>query len=255
MALESKRAPGESMIRLENVTKYYAGEVVLDDVSLEVPEGMNMALIGPGGAGKSLLVKIAAGLVKPDKGRVWVDGHEVTSMGAYELQELQFRIGMLFQNYALFDFMNVEDNIAFPLRQEGKLSEDEIKERVNEELRKVSLPGIGHQYARELSGGMKKRVSFARSVISNPPVIFYDDPTAGLDPVTSAKIFRLLRVRQEQGGATSMTISHDIEGLKDICDRFVLLDRGKLVFEGSRQEVEASEIRLVQQFWEGVSDD
>jgi phospholipid/cholesterol/gamma-HCH transport system ATP-binding protein len=243
------------MVRLENVSKYYFGELVLDDVSLTVDEGMNLGLIGPGGAGKSLLVKLMAGLILPDKGRVFVDGHEVNALDELELQQLQFEIGMLFQNYALFDFMNVEDNIAFPLRQAGGVPEDEVKRRVQEQLASVSLPGIGHQYPRELSGGMKKRVSFARAVISNPPIVFYDDPTAGLDPVTSAKIFVLLRQRQEQGGATSVTISHDIDGLKGICDRFALVDHGKLIFEGTGADFESSDIRLVQQFWEGVSDD
>lgn len=255
MTLASKRAPGEPMIRLENVSKYYFGELVLNDVSLTVDEGMNLGLIGPGGAGKSLLVKLMAGLIRPDRGKVFVDGHEVNALGEMELQQLQFRIGMLFQNYALFDFMNVEDNIAFPLRQAGGVSEEEIKRRVQEQLQSVSLPGIGHQYPGELSGGMKKRVSFARAVISDPPIVFYDDPTAGLDPVTSAKIFVLLRRRQELGGATSVTISHDIDGLKGICDRFALVDHGGLVFEGTRHDFEVSEIRLVQQFWEGVSDD
>ncbi len=243
------------MIRVEGVTKLYAREKVLDNVSLEVSSGSNLGLIGPGGAGKSLLIKIIAGLVKPDAGRVWVDAQEVTKLSDTELQRLQFRMGMLFQNYALFDFMNVEDNIAFPLRQEGKLSESVILEKVQAQLALVGLPGIGHQYARELSGGMKKRVSFCRAIISEPPIIFYDDPTAGLDPVTSAKIFGQLQRIQRQGGTTSITISHDIEGLKKICDRFAMLDQGSLLFVGTPKQFEESPITLVQRFWHGVSDD
>jgi phospholipid/cholesterol/gamma-HCH transport system ATP-binding protein len=243
------------MILVENVTKYYQGQKVLDDVTIAVDEGANLGLIGPGGAGKSLLLKIIAGLVEPDGGRVVVDGHEVTSMGERALTALRFRIGMLFQNYALFDSMNVHENIAFPLRQRGELPEEEIARRVEEQLELVGLSGIGHQYPSELSGGMKKRVSFCRAVIPEPPLLFYDDPTAGLDPVTSSKIFIHLRRMQREGGRTSITVSHDIDGVKDICDCFAMLNHGRVVFCGSRREIEATDDRLVRQFWDGFSDD
>lgn len=243
------------MIRVEHVTKYYAGRPVLDDISLEIPEGTNLGLIGPGGAGKTLLFKIICGLVAPDKGNTYIHGKNVQSLSETELAELRFEVGMLFQNYALFDFMNVADNIAFPLRQEGQLSEDEISKRVNDMLKNIGLPDIGHQYGNELSGGMKKRVSFARAVIRQPPIIFYDDPTAGLDPVTSSKIFTLLKDIRDNYGTTSATISHDIEGIKDICDNFAMLDQGRLVFWGSRKEIETVDIKLVRQFWDGFSDD
>lgn len=244
------------MIVVEEVTKYYFNEPVLDDISLVIPEGTNMGLIGPGGAGKSLLLKVITGLVAPDRGRVLVDGHDVQKLSPSELEALRFSIGMLFQNYALFDFMNVAENIAFPLRQSGLgLSEDEIKSKVQDQLNLVGLPGIGHQYANELSGGMKKRVSFCRAVITEPPILFYDDPTAGLDPVTSSKIFIHLRRMQQRGGTTAVTISHDIGGIKDICDDFAMLDKGRLIFHGSRAEIETCSIKLVRQFWEGLSDD
>ena len=168
---------------------------------------------------------------------------------------MRFKIGMLFQNYALFDFMNVGENIAFPLRQAGGFDEETIQHKVQEQLDLVGLPTIAHQYANELSGGMKKRVSFCRAVITEPPILFYDDPTAGLDPVTSSKIFIHLRRMQQRGGTTAITISHDIEGLKDICDNFAMVDDGAIIFHGSRSEIEDCSIRLVQQFWEGVSDD
>ncbi len=243
------------MIKVENVTKYYEGRPVLDNISLEVEEGTNLGLIGPGGCGKTLLVKIICGLVKPDRGRVFIEGKNINELGERELAALRFRIGMLFQNYALFDFMNVQDNIAFPLRQEGVLSEQEIEVRVKDMLASIGLPGIGHQYGRELSGGMKKRVSFARAVIRQPPIVFYDDPTAGLDPVTSSKIFLLLKDIRDSLGTTSVTITHDIEGVKDICDNFMMLERGKMIFFGSRKEIEATDVKLVRQFWDGFSDD
>lgn len=244
------------MIVVDNISKSHEGRPVLQGISFEVPEGTNLGLIGPGGSGKTLTLKIICGLVAPDSGRVTIDGIDVHALSETELAELRFRIGMLFQNYALFDFMNVADNIAFPLRQEGKLSEGIIAERVAVLLREVGLPGIGHNFPNELSGGMKKRVSFARAVIPEAPIIFYDDPTAGLDPVTSSKIFALLSDFKERRGVTSITISHDIEGIRDICDHFAMLDeRGQLVFHGDREAIETCEIPLVAKFWQGYSDD
>ncbi len=243
------------MIRVENVTKLHQGRPVLKDVSLEIAEGTNLGLIGPGGSGKSLLLKCICGLVQPESGSVFIGEHEVFELDEIELARLRFDIGMLFQNYALFDFMNVADNIAFPLRQEGKLDEEVIAEKVEKILEEVDLPGIGHQYPNELSGGMKKRVSFARAVIPEPPIIFYDDPTAGLDPVTSSKIFALLENLREERGVTSVTISHDIGGIKEICDHFAMLDRGERVFYGDRSEIEETPMKLVRKFWDGFSDD
>jgi len=239
------------MIQVSNIVKYYGEERVLDDVSLTVDEGTQLALIGPGGAGKSLLIKIITGLVAPEEGSVVVDGVEITKLGDVALAEVRSRMGMLFQNYALFDFMNVEENIAFPLRRRGQLSDAEIREKVNEMLIRVDLPGIHERYPNELSGGMKKRVTFARAVIHDPPILFYDDPTAGLDPVTSSKIYILLEERKKERGTTSIVISHDIHGIQDICEEFAMLDAGKLVFRGTRQEIETTTDRRVEQFWKG----
>jgi phospholipid/cholesterol/gamma-HCH transport system ATP-binding protein len=244
---------GAAMIVVENITKFHSGRPVLDDVSLEIADGSNLGLMGPGGAGKSLLLKIICALVRPERGKVYIDDVDVLSLDEIELAQLRFRIGMLFQNYALFDFMNVADNIAFPLRQGEKHTEDEIAVLVKGILEEVGLPGIGHQFPNELSGGMKKRVSFARAVLPEPPIMFYDDPTAGLDPVTSSKIFLLLKEMRDKRGVTSATISHDIQGIKDICDNFALLERGKLIFFGDRDAIEASEISIVRQFWDGFS--
>ena len=243
------------MIRVENITKFHQGRPVLQDISLTIGEGTNLGLIGPGGSGKSLLLKIICGLVTPEEGKVFIDDIDVHQLSVQELADLRFRIGMLFQNYALFDFMNVGENIAFPLRQAGTYSEAEIAKLVKEALIDISLPNIAHLFPNELSGGMKKRVSFARAVIRQPPIIFYDDPTAGLDPVTSSKIFILLQKMKEERGVTSVTISHDIEGIKGICDRFALIDEGKLVFNGTPEEIEACHIPVVEKFWQGYSDD
>lgn len=243
------------MIRVENISMDHSGRPVLSDVSLEVPQGSNVGLIGPGGAGKTLLIKIICGLVTPKSGRVFINDTEVHALSPPELAELRADIGMLFQNYALFDFMTVAENIAFPLRQVGGYSEAEIDERVRELLAQIGLPTAYAKFPNELSGGMKKRVTFARAVIQKPPLLFYDDPTAGLDPVTSSKIFALLQDMKQRSGTTSMTISHDIEGIKEICDYFAMLHKGELVFFGSRDEIEACDLELVRQFWQGYSDD
>lgn len=243
------------MIVVENIYKTHLGRLVLEDVSLTIEEGTNLGLIGPGGAGKTLLLKIICGLVLPDSGTVKINGVNIHELSVTELADLRFQIGMVFQNYALFDFMNVFDNIAFPLRQEGKLNEDEIEKLVRKALHDISLPKVGDRFPNELSGGMKKRVSFARAIIRQPPILFYDDPTAGLDPVTSSKIYLLLRAMQQERGTTAVTISHDIDGIKDICDVFAMLDRGKLIFHGERDAIERCEIPLVMQFWRGFSDD
>jgi phospholipid/cholesterol/gamma-HCH transport system ATP-binding protein len=242
------------VITARNITKFLGREKVLDDVSLEVSEGTQLALIGPGGAGKSLLVKIIAALVRPEAGEVEVAGERMLDLDEIGLARVRANMGMLFQNYALFDFMTVEENIAFPLVRAGKLTEAEIRDRVAELLEQVDLPGIQERYPRELSGGMKKRVTFARAVIHEPPILFYDDPTAGLDPVTSSKIFILLDRMKSERGVTSIVITHDILGVRDICDEFAMLNQGRLVFRGTRDEIEASEIRFVQQFWRGESD-
>lgn len=242
------------MIEVRNVTKFHGRETVLDDVSLSVREGTQLALIGPGGAGKSLLLKIITALVRPEAGEVVVDGEKMLDLDEVELSRARAKLGMLFQNYALFDFMTVEENIAFPLERGGKHTAAEIKEKVADLLDQVDLPGIQKQYPRELSGGMKKRVTFARAVIHEPPILFYDDPTAGLDPVTSSKIFILLDRMKQQRGVTSIVVTHDILGVRDICDDFAMLRDGKLIFRGDREEIESSPIRFVQQFWRGESE-
>lgn len=239
------------MIEVDGISKRHGGEWVLRDVSLRVPDQTYLGLIGPGGAGKSLLTKIVVGLVEPDEGSVRIRGTNVQEMSETERDEMRLEIGMLFQNYALFDFMTVAENIAFPLRREGELDEEAVEARVEELLDEIGLPHAAHQYPSELSGGMKKRVSFARAVVREPPILLYDDPTAGLDPVTSAKIFRLLKKLKQDHETTAITVSHDIGGIRELSDRVAMLDEGELIFEGTVEEIEASERERVRDFWSG----
>lgn len=242
------------MIELKNVTKYYGRERVLSNVSLSVPEGTQLGLIGPGGSGKSLIVKILCGLVLPDEGEVFVNGINVNRLSNIEMVEYRKSVGMLFQNYALFDFMTVEENISFPLINAKRFSDEEIRERVDSILARVDLPTIHKNYPRELSGGMKKRVTFARAVVNKPPIIYYDDPTMGLDPVTSSKIFLMLDEFKKTQNTTSICITHDLSGARESCDTWVLLDHGKVIFSGTTDEMENCETTFVKQFWHGTLD-
>ena len=216
------------MIRLKHVTKRFAGALVLDDVSFEVPTGGTLGLVGEGGAGKSLALKVVCGLVRPDSGHVQVDDDVVTALSETELMRVRARIGMVFQNYALFDYLTVGDNIAFPLRQLGTYPADEVQRRVRRRLEQVHLPGIEGLMPAELSGGMKKRVCLARATIHDPPILLCDDPTAGLDPVTTNRIFGLLKQLQSETSATAVVVSHEVDYLRPLCDDFVLLEGGRV---------------------------
>lgn len=212
------------------------------------------ALIGPGASGKSVLLKIIAGLVAPDGGRVAVDGEDVTGMNELELAELRKRIGMLFQNYALFDFMTVGENIAFPLRRLFDLGETEVAARVAERLERVALAGFEPRPIRGLSGGQKKRVGVARATVARPKILLYDEPTAGLDPVTSQKIYNLIREEQQAQGTTAVVISSDVQGVLTIADRVGMLHAGELVFDGSVEEARSSQHPAVRQFVHGLTE-
>ncbi|MEZ4475303.1 MAG: ATP-binding cassette domain-containing protein [bacterium] len=224
------------MIRLEGVHKRFGGTAVLTDVSLHVPPGGTLGLIGEGGAGKSLILKLICGLIDPDAGRVVVDGVEINRLDEPDRMAIRGRIGMIFQNYALFDYLTVGENIAFPLRRLGAAAPADVDARVARRLAQVHLPTIAGKLPGELSGGMKKRVCLARATIHDPPIMLCDDPTAGLDPVTTNRIFALLKQLQAENQATAIIVSHEVDALRPICDRFAMLERGKLIFEGTAAE-------------------
>ncbi len=242
------------MIEVDDVSVAFGDKQVLSGISFEVPEGCVFALIGPGASGKSVLLKTLAGLVRPARGRVRVRGAEITSMDESALADVRKSIGMLFQNYALFDYMTVGENIAFPLRRLFDLKEEEIAARVAERLERMALPGFEDRAVGGLSGGQKKRVGVARATVARPPLLLYDEPTAGLDPVTSQKIYDLIREDQRSQGTTNVVISSDVNGLLTIADRVAMLHRGRLVFEGTVEEARVSSIPEVHQFVHGLAD-
>ena len=227
---------------------------VLSSVDLYVPRSCLYGLIGPGASGKSLLLKLVSGLIRPDSGSIEVGGHDLLAMGELELAEFRKGIGMLFQNNALFDFMTVEQNIAFPLRRLFRLSEAEIAERVTERLRCVSLPGFETRWPSGLSGGQKKRIGVARATVTRAPLVLYDEPAAGLDPVTSQKIFDLLRSEQQASSATVIMVSSDLDRLLTVTDRVGMMLDGRLIFDGTTEQARASTDPIVHQFVHGKVD-
>jgi phospholipid/cholesterol/gamma-HCH transport system ATP-binding protein len=227
---------------------------VLRAIDLEVPEGCLYGLIGPGASGKSVLLKMITGLLHPDSGSVTVGEDEVTSLNDLRLQEFRKQIGMLFQNNALFDHLSVADNIAFPLRRLYALADDEVRARVAERLACVDLPGFEARMPSGLSGGQKKRVGVARATVTRAPIVLYDEPAAGLDPVTSQKIFELLRSEQRETGATVLMVSSDLDRLLTVTDRVGMMYRGQLVFDGTTDEARASTVPIVRQFVHGLTE-
>jgi phospholipid/cholesterol/gamma-HCH transport system ATP-binding protein len=242
------------MIRIEALHKSFGDNHVLRGVDFEVPKGCLYGMIGPGASGKSVLLKIIAGLIEPDRGRVLVDGTNVHELSELELQQFRTRFGMAFQNYALFDFMTVGENIAFPLRRLFDLEEDEIRQRIRNRLSYVSLPGFEDRLVAGLSGGQKKRVAVARATVTKSEIVLYDEPAAGLDPVTSQRIFELLRDEQRESGATVIMVSSDLDRMLSVTDRVGMLLAGRLIFDGSTREAHTSEEPRVKQFVHGLTE-
>lgn len=242
----------EPAIALRNVTVAF-GRPVLRHVNLEIPRGCLYGLIGPGASGKSVLLKCLAGLVRPQSGEVLVLGKNVMALDEQGLSALRQRMGMLFQNNALFDFMSVAENIGFPLRQRGAPAA-EIKSRTSERLARVGLAGFEERLPARLSGGQKKRVGVARATVASAEVVLYDEPAAGLDPVTSQRIFDLLRAEQRAAGATVVMVSSDLDRLLPVTDRIGMLLDGKLVFDGTIAEARTSADAAVRQFVTGSPD-
>lgn len=239
------------MIKLVDVHKRFGDLVVFDGLHLDIPTGKITSVLGRSGGGKSVLLKHIIGLLKPDQGQVLVDGRDIVVMSERELNEVRRRFGMLFQEAALFDSMTVGENVAFPLREHTDMSEEEIRARVRQKLADVGLAGIEEKMPSELSGGMKKRVGLARAIALDPEIILFDEPTTGLDPITSSVINHLIADTQKRLGATCVIISHDIETVFSISDKVAMLYEGRVEAEGSPEEMRQSDNPVVRQFISG----
>jgi phospholipid/cholesterol/gamma-HCH transport system ATP-binding protein len=238
----------EPVVRLSHVTKSFDGRTVLDDVSFDVGRGCAFCLLGRSGTGKSVTLKHIVGLVTPDEGRVLVEGRDVPALPRRQLSELRRRIGFLFQDAALFDSITVGENVAFPLRRHTDLSDSEIRERAEARLEEVGLGGEYDKMPGALSGGMRKRAGLARAMALDPAVLLVDEPSAGLDPITSAEIDRLLMDRKAGGRVTLVVVTHNIPSARTIGDELALLDKGRLVARGTAEELERSDLEIVREF-------
>jgi phospholipid/cholesterol/gamma-HCH transport system ATP-binding protein len=239
------------MISLQHLYKSFDGRQVLRDLSVDVERGESLVIVGGSGTGKSVTIKHIIGLMLPDRGRVFIDGHDLTNMSDVELNQFRRRFGMAFQEGALFDSMSVFENIAFPLRRHTKMTEKEISARVEECLDDVHLHGVETKRPSELSGGMRRRVGFARAISLKPEILLFDEPTTGLDPVISDVIAELITEMDQKLGTTTVSITHDMKVAFKIADRVAMLCRGTIIEQGTPEEFQRSKNPIVQQFIEG----
>jgi phospholipid/cholesterol/gamma-HCH transport system ATP-binding protein len=243
-----------SAIRLHDVHKRHGRRDVLTGVSLDLAPGARLGLIGPAASGKTVLCKLVCGLDQPDRGSVEVLGESLTGKREAALGAVRRRIGMLFQSPALFDFLSVADNVAFPLEQRGTLPRETIAARVSDRLRAVGLAGSEAKLIAELSGGMKKRVGIARATVADAELVIYDEPTAGLDPVTTQKIYDLMAADHARTGASVLAVSSDVTALAGFVDEIAFLYRGRLIYRGPARTIADAPDPVVRQFVRGELD-
>lgn len=241
----------EPVIKIRKLKIAFETKVVLDEIDLDLYPGETLAVIGPSGTGKSTVLKVMTGLLAPTSGSVVIQGREVSGFGEAEWDELRKFMGVVFQYSALFDFLTVGENVAFGLRRHFNLPEEEIQAKVTDLLQMVGLPGTNNMMPSELSGGMKKRVGLARALAMQPQIVFYDEPTAGLDPVMTMTISRLIRKTQEQLGVASLLVTHDMESAFLAADRIAMLYNGKIVQIGTVAEIKNSTNPVVRAFISG----
>ena len=242
------------MIEVRDLKKRFETQPVLDGVSFVIEKGESVVIIGRSGGGKSVLLKHLIGLLKPDSGQVCVAGEEITHMNERELIGVRKRFGMLFQGAALFDSMNVEDNVAFALRRLRNVPEDEISRKVAAALEMVDLKGVQKKKPAELSGGMRKRVGLARAIVYEPEIVLYDEPTTGLDPVVSDSIDKLIIRVRDRLQVTTVVVTHDMRSARRVGHRIMMLHNKKIHASGTPDEIFGSQDPVVKQFIDGVSD-
>jgi phospholipid/cholesterol/gamma-HCH transport system ATP-binding protein len=242
------------MIKLIDIHKSFGKQKVLNGVNLEIENGKITVIIGGSGGGKSVLLKHVIGLLKPDKGKVVVGDVDITTINDKELNEVRKKFGMLFQEAALFDSMNVGENVAFPLREHTKKKDKEIRDIVEERLKAVGLPGIEEKMPSELSGGMRKRVGLARALAMHPEIVLFDEPTTGLDPVMTEAINKLIVDTQKIFNLTCVVISHDIRSVFTVGHKVAMLYEGKIIEYGTPEEIKESRNPVLTQFLSGSLD-
>jgi phospholipid/cholesterol/gamma-HCH transport system ATP-binding protein len=238
---------GDAIVRLDRVSKRFSGRKVLDNVSFEIPAGTAFVLLGRSGTGKSVTLRHIIGLVRPDEGHVIVQGRDLSALSRADLSEVRKHIGFLFQNAALFDSMTVADNVAFPLQRHTRLSSREISDRATHKLAEVGLERDSGKMPAELSGGMKKRAALARAMALDPPILLVDEPSAGLDPITSVEIDDLL-VKRKRDGTTLVVVTHNIPSARRIGDELAMLHEGRIVARGTVNDFDRERQPLVQAF-------
>jgi phospholipid/cholesterol/gamma-HCH transport system ATP-binding protein len=236
------------MIEVIDLYKSFNGAEVLKGINLKVEQGETIALIGRSGYGKSVLLKHIAGLLKADKGKVLIEGEDIGRTRGRSMERLRKKIGFLFQGGALFDSLNIFDNIAFPLQEKTRMSRDEIRERVLFELEQVSLFRVENKFPAELSGGMKKRVALARCLVMDPEIMLFDEPTTGLDPITAHSINQLIQDTHQRLKFTGIIITHDVTQMLSIVQKVALLNEGRIEVFGTPDEIRVSKNVLIRQF-------
>ncbi|MGD8781876.1 MAG: ATP-binding cassette domain-containing protein [Ignavibacteria bacterium] len=237
------------MIEINNLTKRFDEMVVLDNISLNVKSAENLVVFGRSGQGKSVLLKCIIGLLKPDGGEIFIDNQNTLKLNIKELNKIRKNIGFLFQSAALYDSMSVRENLAFPLRKIFKMKDDEIKEKVVKTLKLVSLEKAIDKMPSELSGGMRKRVGLARSIITDPKIMLYDEPTTGLDPITSQEISELILELQKKLNMTSIVVTHDLICAEIIADRAIFLKDGIIAYEGEISNLTSKDDPFLNKFF------
>lgn len=241
----------EAVISLRQLNITFGTHTVLDNIDLDVYKGETLAVLGPSGTGKSTVLRSMIGLLEPNGGQIFIQGEDVSGLDEDGWNRLRMKMGMVFQYSALFDFLTVGENVAFGLRQHTDKSDEEIQGIVTQMLDLVGLPGTQDLYSAELSGGMKKRVGLARAIAVNPEIVLYDEPTAGLDPIMSRNISRLIKKTQEQLHVTSVLVTHDMQSAFYAADRVAMLYEGHIVAIGTAEEMKNSTNPIVKAFIEG----
>ena len=243
------------LIRLENVHVKFGDRHIHKGIDMVFPPGQTSVVIGPSGCGKSTILKLVAGLLRPTSGHVWVDDRDITTLDKQELAEFRLRLGFLFQGGALFDSMTVGENVAFPITEHERRPKAEIAKLVEEKLRVVNLPGVSDLFPSNLSGGMQKRVSLARAIARDPGIILYDEPTTGLDPITSTVIEDLIVKLTRETQATSIVVTHQLSTIFRTADTITMLHQGHVVGSGTPDEMKHSDVPLIRNFLEGTVTD